>query len=395
MKILHINTWDTGGAANAAKRLFRAQRKRGIAASFLSLKSESSQKEDLESYQSFIQRRYGQFLAKGLVTMNRIYNQIPIKFNQNLFFNRPESLYKVHKHPLVQQADIIHLHAIVKFIDFPSFFKAVQKPFVWTLHDMNPFSGGMHYLSSPKRARNLERLEKKFIKIKKKAIQGHQFHITAPSLWLKALSEKSFLFSSFPHDYVPNCIDEHLFKRIPNRRADDRMKILFVAQNVEDPRKGFQYLLESLKYLSANVEVLVLGKVNAKEKFHRYSNLTFLGYISTLEELPKLYSSVDLHVITSVEDNAPNTIAESHMCGTPVVGFKTGGISDMISHKCNGILVDSISGKALAEGIQKALQMVKHHKFSEAEIMKKSHAQYSEKRVTDDFNTIYTTLLQR
>ena len=45
------------------------------------------------------------------------------------------------------EIDVIHLHWVAKLIDYTSFFASVpdQFPIVWTLHDMNPFTGGCHY----------------------------------------------------------------------------------------------------------------------------------------------------------------------------------------------------------------------------------------------------------
>src|SRR5690606_6773811 len=43
--------------------------------------------------------------------------------------------------------DIVNLHWVARFVDFTSFFShvPVRTPVVWTLHDMNPFTGGCHY----------------------------------------------------------------------------------------------------------------------------------------------------------------------------------------------------------------------------------------------------------
>ena len=41
--------------------------------------------------------------------------------------------------------DIIHLHFVAAhYVDY-SFFAKAKKPVIWTLHDMNPFTGGCHY----------------------------------------------------------------------------------------------------------------------------------------------------------------------------------------------------------------------------------------------------------
>ena len=39
---------------------------------------------------------------------------------------------------------------------------------------------------------------------------------------------------------------------------------------------------------------------------------------------------------SSLDENLPNTIMEAMACGTPCVGFQTGGIPEMIDHLKNG-----------------------------------------------------------
>ena len=49
-----------------------------------------------------------------------------------------------------------------------------------------------------------------------------------------------------------------------------------------------------------------------------------------------MYNAADLFVLPSLEDNLPNTIMEAMACGVPCVGFKSGGIPEMIDHRKNG-----------------------------------------------------------
>jgi glycosyltransferase involved in cell wall biosynthesis len=64
-----------------------------------------------------------------------------------------------------------------------------------------------------------------------------------------------------------------------------------------------------------------------------------------------IYSSSDLFIMPSLEENLSNMIMESIACGTPVLAFNVGGNPDMIDHLRNGYLVKDISGEALAEGL--------------------------------------------
>ena len=52
-----------------------------------------------------------------------------------------------------------------------------------------------------------------------------------------------------------------------------------------------------------------------------------------------LYNSSDLTIVPSINENFPNVILESMSCGTPVISFNTGGISNIIDNK-NGVLVE-------------------------------------------------------
>src|SRR5690606_32821939 len=74
-------------------------------------------------------------------------------------YSIPTTKYNLFSHPAVQRADIIHLHWVSRFLNY-SFFKDINKPVIWTLHDMNPFLGGFHYLNDANRfAESFKELE--------------------------------------------------------------------------------------------------------------------------------------------------------------------------------------------------------------------------------------------
>jgi hypothetical protein len=77
---------------------------------FLSLKKEAKDRQDLNNFEDFLVETKGKVKAKSLHLTNKIYNQLPVKFDKKLFFNRPQTLYRLEEHPLVQAADIIHFH---------------------------------------------------------------------------------------------------------------------------------------------------------------------------------------------------------------------------------------------------------------------------------------------
>jgi glycosyltransferase involved in cell wall biosynthesis len=51
-------------------------------------------------------------------------------------------------------------------------------------------------------------------------------------------------------------------------------------------------------------------------------------------------------------------------CGTPVVGFRTGGIPEMIEHKVNGYLAACKSAEELAQGMKWVLTSESYEQLS-------------------------------
>lgn len=86
-------------------------------------------------------------------------------------------------------------------------------------------------------------------------------------------------------------------------------------------------------------ELYVVGK--GFEGLPRQQNINILGVINDDNRLAKVYSKCDYSLITSKADNLPNTVLESISCGTPVLGYKIGGIPDMIN-MTNGFLYDVV-----------------------------------------------------
>jgi len=77
-----------------------------------------------------------------------------------------------------------------------------------------------------------------------------------------------------------------------------------------------------------------------------------LGRIYNDRLLSLIYSSADVFIVPSLQDNLPNTVLEAMSCGTPVVGFDTGGIPDMVFHGKTGLLAQPKNVNDLSEKIQ-------------------------------------------
>ncbi|TDE18737.1 glycosyltransferase [Dyadobacter psychrotolerans] len=413
--ILHLSTFHLeGGAGVAATRLHRALLHSGEDSWMLVPASNDSE----EGVVPLADTKWKSRLAFFRFAAERLYFYPQEKDSSIRFaFSPAEIGADICDHPLVKKADIIHLHWInFGFLSMDSLGKlfSLGKPVVWTLHDMWAFTGGCHYsrgcdhylthcrycpyLSKP----DLYDISFSQFEQKKEIYQKAKIAMVSPSNWLTGLTKKASLTESIQSLNIPNCLDTNLFK--PGNKTEirkilnlppDKKLILFAGANTQDQRKGFAYFREAIKInklSESNTEVLIFGKSNAS--FETFPvPVHYLGKITEVEHMVQIYNAADMIVVPSLEDNLPNTIMEAMACGTPAVGFATGGIPEMIDHKLNGFISSLKSSFSLAEGINWVLENNTNNGLS-VQARQKVMDNYSENVVTAQYRALYDSLLE-
>jgi glycosyltransferase involved in cell wall biosynthesis len=83
---------------------------------------------------------------------------------------------------------------------------------------------------------------------------------------------------------------------------------------------------------------------------------------------------------------------ESMACGTPCVGFDTGGIQEMIDHNVNGYVANYSDAEDLSRGIQWVLEEADYGQLSQ-NARKKVEECYSEVVVAKQYKELYQQML--
>lgn len=371
MKVVHIATTDFGGAAQGMLNLHFALLNEGVNSTILvvekSTNIESVHKME-PNYQLFVWSK-NRLLRKGQKILRRRgilktppeywYDRIRLidTPNHNICFTSPFSQYDITQHPLVQQADIIHLHWVGNFLDYPSFFKNIKKPVVWTLRDENPGLGGFHYLSEKKtNGQYYAEIEDAFLYAKKNAIDGFE------NLTLVALSDEMASFCHnidfLAHKFITkiynavdgsvfHCIDRTTARKALNLDVEDTI-VSFVSFSLKDHRKGLSELLAAIKTLQRTVKVLCVGINDYFQK--QEDRVTCYGQIGSSDILSLIYSASDVFVTPSHQESFGKTIVEAILCGVPVISTPT-GIAPEIINKENGILLPKNTPNEIANAI--------------------------------------------
>ncbi|MBP6385396.1 MAG: glycosyltransferase family 4 protein [Pseudarcicella sp.] len=421
MKILLINTDDfTGGAAIACRRIVKSLTSyTDIQAKILVQESKSGENNIYATNTSWIIKK----IAWIRFVLERLY-YLPFEKTKTLrfAFNPAKFGLDISNHKLVKDADILHLNWINGgFLSISKIGKLLKlnKPIVWTLHDMWAFTGGCHHSRECNNFQvscgNCEQfiknpykndLSNKIWNEKNKHFNQTNLTIVTCSNWLGNKAKQSSLFEKHPVVVIPNPIDTNVFKPMNKEVACGKLQIsankkhiLFTSMRVEAIGKGYAYFEKAMNIIKNNfaeqsqdIEILIFGEAKKSDFSSLPFKVNILGKLDNLETIALAYSAAFIFVIPSLEENLPNTIMESMACGTPVVGFNVGGIPEMIDHKKTGYLAQYKSAEDLAMGIYWSLYQADYNSLS-TNSRKKVEENYSEKIVAQKYQELYKSLI--
>lgn len=333
MKILHLSTWETGGAAIAATRLSNTLTELGETSEVLHMSS-----------------RIPAYIDAAIGKMAHFSN--PIFHSYNYFGQNISAKIAEYK------PDIIHIHWIGAGFIRPESLSKYHLPIVWTLHDLWPLCGAEHlpavaglpgsgrftegYLKNnrPSGETGLD-LDRYVWERKLNSFKNLDLTYVAPSRYVHDMAKSAYSLGKHKLVYLPNGVDTQIFTPTPDLTR--RPTILFVAMNPGlDPNKGYPDFCRAVALLPTHLrdsfQIKVIG-----------------GEVTKEQEMAKAYGSAVLTVVASKIENLPYVAMESMACGTPVVAYAVGGIPDLIDHELNGYLAIPADVKDLARGIEKLL----------------------------------------
>lgn len=365
MRALLVSTSLAGGAGGAAARLHRGLTDLGVTSRVLVARGADPADPGVVLQRGPRADRLLRRLERW--PLRRFVGREPA------FFSVQWAPSGVHRSVAALDPEIVNLHWVCGgFVPVRSLAR-MGRPIVWTLHDMWAFTGGCHYSDGCERyldrcgacpqldGRPDRDLSRRVWERKHRAWRDVPLTIVAPSKWLANCARQSALFRERRVEVIPYGIDLQAFRPTAQTAARqqlglplDRQIVLFGAWgNVR--RKGREELVEALRCLSEvrgaeRLCVVSFGPVWAEESIGDIA-VRSLGKIDDAARLATVYSAADVYVLPSLADNLPNTVIEAMACGTPCVGFRTGGVPDLIEHRQTGFVAEAFDPASLAEGI--------------------------------------------
>ena len=270
--------------------------------------------------------------------------------------------------------DIIHLHNIhgyyLNIKSLFNFLKEYNKPIVWTLHDCWAFTGHCAHFSFEKcdkwktecyscplkkeypSSLLMDNSRKNYLQKKELITSLKNVNIVVPSKWLADLTKESFM-GKYPVNVIYNGVDLEQFKPT---ESDFRKKyhlegkqIILGVTNVWTDKKGLNDFYKLNKKLKENQVIVMVGLTDS-QLVSLPEGIIGIKRTSSIEELAEIYSTSDVFVNLTYEDNYPTTNLEAIACGTPVITYETGGSPESVAEN-NGFVVPQGDVDAVLDAI--------------------------------------------
>ena len=304
--------------------------------------------------------------------------------------------------------DIYHFHDLSSAISPLTLYLLLKrnKKVIWTIHDCSPFTGGCLYPMGCEKYKQgcggcpqigQWPIDSKFdltklgYKIKQKLHSHKNLEIVCPSKWIAGFAEQSGMSINTPK-VILNGVNRQVYNsldKVPEITSYDGLKIILSAGDIADERKGISYSLQVLKQIKdLDPLLVVIGNVSKEfdAEISEYNRL-YCGYISEPKKMAAHLASADLFLFCSLADNMPLSVLESLSCATPVFGFQTGGMPEVIKNKFNGYLSPVYDVNSLAKEIRLSVHDQKLEELSTNALL--SSEEYDEALLVNRYVELY------
>lgn len=229
-------------------------------------------------------------------------------------------------------------------------------------------------------------------KLLKQAYDGFSnLTVCCVSDWVRDRASQSPFFADYPVLTVPNGIDTGVFHYRPSQKIREQIGlkgekvVLHVTPNFYSMIKGGSHVIEMARRFP-DVKFVIVGSEARDDSIP--ANCFFAGRIDDQSVLAQFYSVADVCLLTSLRETFSMVCAESLCCGTPVVGFRSGG-PERISIPQYSIFVDQGNDDEL----QYQLGIYIEKRNDKQQIAHEAQALYGQEAMCKNYYSIYKAAL--
>jgi len=345
MKVIHINIrLSEGGAASVARGIHNDLIMRGEDSHFLYGYGPGLDSSPLEG----VVKNSTRITSRATAFFNYVTHSLV-----GVDFFSTNTLIADKVQPLIESADVVHLHAIhshmVNYDHLLNIISNSSCKLVWTLHDFWTATGRCaivdkciewkkgclecNYKSNyPRSFIDFSKIsfDRKINRIK---ALGNRVSFVSPSTHLARRHDE--IYPDNRAVVINNAVDK-VFSYNEKIRSKKNLKVtlLVVANDLSDEQKTNRTFINRI-LASTNADLITVGK---NSPFHG-GNITNLGTVYDREELARIYNKADALIFTSLIDNYPMVLCEAQACGLPVLAVKSDAGHEIL-HQVNATCLE-------------------------------------------------------
>ena len=346
MQIDHITFSKTGGAGIVAETIAKAQRALGHDVSVQTVVDTDLRSEPLK---------------KPILTMTAALDEWALSSHrEKTLFSPLRGNLESLDSSKIRPDSIIHLHWMPGVMNHQSVRTLLDsgRKVVWTLHDMNPFTGGCHHShdceqftngcsSCPQARKAVRRIVS--INLQRRTLDRKypNLRVVSPTTWMLDQASRSNVFRNQHNLVIANPIDDAFFGQTGRLTARDHLGTAadtflgaVVAKDLSDANKNLDLVIRAFEEVavrtSRRLALILIGK-NGSSYSSKLVDVKWLGEMSS-KKISETACAADVFLSGSIAESAGMTIVEGAAMGIPSVALANGGTSSLIENETTGIL---------------------------------------------------------
>ncbi len=388
--ISHLSFSRSGGAGQVMQRLSAAQREKGWDSREVTLLKRNLRQEPLVS---------------PLHTMAAFVDDALVKTPS---FSAPISLARdtlsAGLNRLDPQTALTHLHWLNGVSDVSRVAKKFPGvPMVWTMHDMNPFTGVCHqslgcsdYQTGCGTCPAVRGIFQKHVvqhfEKKTNQLRDLKIALVAPSQWLATQARQSPITAGHAVRVIPNPLDPSWHKEHPksDRSGSDQRRIVVIASDLSDPLKGVGKIVEahqSSEDFRNTLELVLVG--SRGDQWQTAQNVLWTGALQKTD-LQELLSTSDYVASASLAESFGLGIIEGAASGALPLVPSSGALEEVKDALRAGMTFSN--ERELQSCLEQIARQPRPAERLRSELKKSSHKLYSAGTVERQYSKIYAEL---
>jgi glycosyltransferase involved in cell wall biosynthesis len=332
-----------------------------------------------------IEENFNEGIYEVIIYYKKINSNIPI-VSKYFKFRRQIQAYKIGYKLIVnylERIDLVHLNVMFPAGIFALYLKSKFKlPYIISEN----WTGFL-----PSDPVKIKQVEKFFIKF----IMKFADVICPVSKDLEEALKSYYSRSKF--EIVPNVVNTYIFNYKPHKKSK---RILHVS-NLNNEQKNITGILDTIALLCkdrSDFFITIAGDGDFKY-FQKYAkklnipeNLYLIEGAKSYSEVASLMQSHDFFLLYSNFENLPCVIAESLVCGLPILSSKAGGTAEMVDDK-SGVIIEPGNNLMLLKMLNFFLDNIDN--YNNDQISKNAIQKYSYEAVGKQFLNVYHSVLKK